>query len=121
MSVRIRTSRGRVAALAAGALVVSALAVPAAGPASAATAPTTPANFTAAAGTTPSSVSLSWLPSADALGIVGYQIWRQAGSGANTLIATTDGTVRHYTAAHLYGATSYTFQVVALDTAPQTS
>src|SRR6476659_7936860 len=106
MPARVRSTkvlRRRSAALVAGALVASALAVPLASPAVAAGGPTTPTGFTAVAGATPwNSVALSWKASADPLGIVGQQIWRQAGGGQMTLIANAEGESTHYNATHLY-------------------
>ena len=47
------------------------------------------------------SANLSWTPATDTVSIEGYQVFRQAGGGASTLIATTDGGVNHYNATHL--------------------
>ena len=110
--------RARTAALVAGALIAAVFALPT--PAAATTPPTTPGTL-AVTNVTATSATLTWGASTDPLGIVGYQVYRQAGTGANELIATTDGTVTHYNATHLYGSTQYAFQVVALDVAAQTS
>jgi hypothetical protein len=110
--------RARTAALVAGALIAAVFALPT--PAAAATPPTTPGTLVVT-NVTATSATLTWGASTDPLGIVGYQVYRQAGTGANALIATTDGTVTHYNATHLYGSTQYAFQVAALDVAAQTS
>jgi Purple acid Phosphatase, N-terminal domain/Iron/zinc purple acid phosphatase-like protein C/Fibronectin type III domain len=69
------------------------------------------------------SVTMTWGPSHDTLGVEGYEITRQvAGSpGSAPVIATTDGGVTHYTAQNLYAGTDYVFGVFAIDTAGQTS
>ena len=82
--------------------------------------PTSPGPITVSA-ITMNSANLAWTPAADTLGIEGYQVFRQQGAGATTLIATTDGGVTHYLAQTLYAATGYTFAVRAIDTAGQVS
>ncbi|HEV7205807.1 MAG TPA: fibronectin type III domain-containing protein [Jatrophihabitans sp.] len=68
------------------------------------------------------SAALSWGASADVLGIEGYRIYRQGpGASSASLIATTDGGITHYSATNLFANSSYTFQVVALDVAANTS
>jgi len=70
-----------------------------------------------------SSVTMTWGPSHDTLGVEGYEITRQVSgaSGPAPVIATTDGGVTHYTAQNLYAGTDYVFGVFAIDTAGQTS
>jgi hypothetical protein len=82
--------------------------------------PTMPGTITVSL-VTYNSASLTWGKSSDPLGIEGYQIYRQASGGIKTLIATADGGITHYNASSLYSATSYTFGVVAIDSAGQTS
>jgi hypothetical protein len=82
--------------------------------------PTQPGAVTVT-GLTATTADLSWRGSADTLGIEGYEIFRQAGSGPSTLIGTTDGSSRHYAARHLYAAATYTFRIVAMDTKLRTS
>jgi len=68
---------------------------------------------------TASSVRLSWGPSTDDVGIVGYRIVRSAVGGASgelVQISTTDA-VTSYTATALRSDTTYTFGVIALDVA----
>ncbi|HEU5270685.1 MAG TPA: fibronectin type III domain-containing protein [Jatrophihabitans sp.] len=72
---------------------------------------------------THNSVTMTWGPSHDTLGVEGYQITRQVAgaSGPAPAIAVTDGGVTHYTAQALYAGTQYVFGVIAIDTAGQTS
>lgn len=69
---------------------------------------------------TMNSVSLSWGPSRDTLGVEGYEVFRGTG-GTPRLIGTTDGGITRYAAAHLYASTAYTFNIVAIDTQGRTS
>jgi Purple acid Phosphatase, N-terminal domain/Fibronectin type III domain/Iron/zinc purple acid phosphatase-like protein C len=84
--------------------------------------PTQPGPITAS-GTTNNSVTMTWGPSRDTIGVEGYEITRQVAGAAGPapVIATTDGGVTHYNAQSLYAATQYTFGVIAIDTAGQTS
>lgn len=106
------------AGLSAAGLVVGLLSLPSA---AGAAAPTPPGPVTVSS-ITMNSAFLSWTPATDPpLGIEGYQVYRQAGSGASTLIATTDGGVTHYSATNLYASVHYTFSIKGIDTAGQTS
>jgi hypothetical protein len=119
---RIGRSAGRsgLAGLAATGLVVGLLTLPHAATALAPGSPTPPGPVSVS-GVTMNSANLSWTPATDTVSIEGYQVFRQAGGGASTLIATTDGGVNHYTATHLYASTNYTFSVKAIDITAQVS
>ena len=84
--------------------------------------PTMPGVITASS-LTSTSVKLSWARSTDDVGIEGYRILRgPAGATGSQLvdIDTTDG-VNAYSATHLRANTSYTFGVLALDSAGNVS
>jgi chitodextrinase len=77
------------------------------------TPPTPPGNLTAAS-VTASQAGLSWTPSTDNVGVVGYQVLRDG-----SVIATVSGT--SYTDTTVAPSTSYTYQVVAYDAAANTA
>ncbi|HEY0499248.1 MAG TPA: glycoside hydrolase family 6 protein [Kutzneria sp.] len=77
------------------------------------TPPSTPANVTAS-GVTSSSVSLSWSPSTDNVGVAGYRVYR-----GGTLVGTTATT--SFTDTGLTASTQYSYTVVAYDAAGNTS
>ena len=102
-----RIGRSGLAGLAATGLVAGLLMLPHAATALAPGSPTPPGPLTVS-GVTMNSANLTWTPATDTVSIEGYQVFRQAGGGASTLIATTDGGVNHYNATHLYASTNYT-------------
>jgi chitodextrinase len=73
------------------------------------TPPTAPGSLTAT-GVTASQVGLSWSPSSDNVGVTGYQVVRNG-----SVIATASGT--SYTDTTVAPSTSYTYQVIAVDAA----
>jgi chitodextrinase len=77
------------------------------------TPPTVPTNLTDSLSTTSPSTSvvLNWTASSDAVGISGYQIFRNG-----NLITTTSGTGTTYTDNNLTPSTTYTYQLTAVDT-----
>jgi chitodextrinase len=77
------------------------------------TPPSAPTNLSVT-GTTASSVSLSWTPSTDNVGVAGYKIYR-GGVLAGTSLVTS------YTNAALTASTTYTFTVAAYDAAGNVS
>lgn len=77
------------------------------------TPPTTPGTPTATS-VTSSQVGLSWTPSTDNVGVVGYQVLRNS-----VLIASVAGT--SYTDTTVSPSTAYTYQVVAYDAAGNTA
>ncbi|MGH3004329.1 MAG: fibronectin type III domain-containing protein [Gaiellaceae bacterium] len=78
-----------------------------------ATAPTTPSGL-AVAGSTETSVLLTWTASTDDVGVAGYRVYRDG-----ALVASTSTTSR--TVSSLACGTSYTFAVAAYDAAGNTS
>jgi chitodextrinase len=88
------------------------------GPGTDTQAPSTPGQPTAGT-VTSSSVALSWSPSTDNVGVTGYDVYRQQGSGTATLVGNTAGT--SFTATGLSAATTYTFSVRARDAAGNVS
>jgi chitodextrinase len=83
------------------------------------TPPSTPQNLTVT-GTTASSVSLSWSPSNDNVGVTGYNVFRRQGtSGSFGQVGSTSGT--SFTSSGLSANTQYQFFVVAEDAADNTS
>ncbi|MDG4820656.1 cellulose binding domain-containing protein [Asanoa sp. WMMD1127] len=81
-------------------------------------APSTPGQPTAGT-VTASSVALSWAASTDNVGVTGYDVYRQQGSGTATLAGSTTGT--SFTASGLSASTAYTFTVRARDAAGNVS
>ncbi len=79
------------------------------------TPPSVPANLTATA-VSPSRINLSWDASTDDVGVTGYNIYKD---GGGTPIATTTGTT--YQDTGLSPLTSYTYNVSAVDAAPNES
>jgi len=77
------------------------------------TPPSTPANLTAT-GVTSSSVSLSWSPSTDNVGVAGYRVYR-----GGTLAGTTS--TPSFTDTGLTASTQYSYTVVAYDAAGNVS
>ncbi len=78
--------------------------------------PTTPPNVTATAAS-PTSVAVQWSASTEAGGTVkSYQIYRNGG-----LVATVNAPTTTYTDTGLQPGTTYTYSVVAVDTAGRTS
>jgi cellulose 1,4-beta-cellobiosidase len=77
------------------------------------TPPSTPTNVVAS-GVTSSSVSLSWSPSSDNVGVVGYRVYR-----GGTLAGTTTST--SFTDTGLHPSTQYSYTVVAYDAAGNAS
>ncbi len=73
------------------------------------TAPSVPTNVTSTS-KTDSSVSLSWTASSDAVGVTGYEIWRD-GAKVGTTTSTS------YTNTGLTAGTAYSFTVKAFDSA----
>ena len=84
-------------------------------------APTAPTNLTSPT-QTQTSIALKWNPSTDNVGVTNYRIYKIGGSrknSFNTLIATTSSTT--YTVTGLTKGTAYSFYVVAVDTANNSS
>jgi chitodextrinase len=77
------------------------------------TPPSTPANLTAT-GVTSNSVSLSWSPSTDNVGVAGYRVYR-----GGTLAGTTS--TPSFTDTGLTASTQYSYTVVAYDAAGNVS
>ncbi|UJF33920.1 family 14 glycosylhydrolase [Paenibacillus hexagrammi] len=77
------------------------------------TAPTVPSNLTSTA-KTDTSVTLSWTASTDAVGVTGYEIWRDG-----VKVGTTAGT--SYTQTGLAAGTAYSYSVKAYDAVGNTS
>ncbi len=78
-------------------------------------APTTPANFQST-GNTLTSIGLSWSASTDNVGVTGYRLTRNG-----TTVATLSGSTLSYTDVGLTATTTYTYTLVALDAAGNTS
>ncbi|GIF73222.1 GH12 family glycosyl hydrolase domain-containing protein [Asanoa siamensis] len=81
-------------------------------------APSAPGQPTAGA-VTASSVALSWSAATDNVGVTGYDVYRQQGTGTATLIGSSTGT--SLTASGLSASTAYTFSVRARDAAGNVS
>ncbi|HTF10999.1 MAG TPA: cellulose binding domain-containing protein [Asanoa sp.] len=88
------------------------------GPGPDAQAPSVPGQPTAGA-VTASSVALSWAASTDNVGVAGYDVYRQQGTGTATLVGNAAGT--SFTATGLSASTAYTFSVRARDAAGNVS
>ena len=86
-------------------------------PAPDAVAPTAPGTPTASAITT-GGVTLSWAASTDNVGVTGYRVYRENGA-TDLLVGSPTGTTLAVTG--LTAATAYTFYVVAVDAAGNTS
>lgn len=83
------------------------------------TPPSVPQNLTAS-GTTQTATNLSWSPSSDNVGVVGYTVFRRQGtSGTFTPVGTPSGTT--FAATGLSSNTQYQFNVVARDAAGNAS
>ena len=80
------------------------------------TAPSAPTGLTATA-TSSTSVSLGWTASTDNVGVTGYRIYRGSGGATPSLLTTVSGTQTAYTDTSAAAATSYTYQVSAIDAA----
>jgi len=78
------------------------------------TTPPTPPGTPAATSVTASQVGLSWTPSTDNVGVVGYRVLR-----GGSVIASVSGT--SYTDTTVAPSTSYTYQVVSYDAAGNTA
>src|SRR5690349_3612757 len=83
-------------------------------------APTAPTGL-AAPSTTSSSVSLTWSASTDNVGVTGYQILRAPGASGGTFAQVGTSTTTSFTNSGLTAATTYRFQVRAVDAAGNTS
>ncbi|MGN9809845.1 glycoside hydrolase family 9 protein [Micromonospora sp. BQ11] len=81
------------------------------------TAPTAPGTPTASA-VTATGLTLSWAASTDNVGVTGYRVHRRTGSG-DVLVGSPTGTTLAVTG--LTASTAYTFHVVAVDAAGNTS
>ena len=78
------------------------------------TAPPTPPGTPTATSVTASQLGLSWAPSTDNVGVVGYQVLR-----GGSVIASVSGT--SYTDTTVAPGTSYTYQIVSYDAAGNTA
>ncbi|HEY2381430.1 MAG TPA: fibronectin type III domain-containing protein [Terriglobia bacterium] len=86
------------------------------------TAPTAPTNLALSttcnsllASVTPTTVQLSWTGSTDNVGVAGYKVYRQQGSGASLPVGTVTGTC--FVDQPLTPSASYTWTIVAYDNA----
>ena len=75
------------------------------------TPPTPPANLAATAASS-TQVNLSWTPSTDNVGVTGYKVYRNQSA---TALAILPGSATSYTDNTAKAATSYSYQVTALD------
>ncbi|MFL5926169.1 MAG: fibronectin type III domain-containing protein, partial [Gaiellaceae bacterium] len=75
--------------------------------------PTTPTNLRVTLGT-PTSLTLSWVPSSDNVGVAGYHVWRNG-----NLLSLQPGTSR--TQVNLKCTTNYRYEVAAFDAAGNVS
>ena len=82
-------------------------------------APTTPGTPTISS--TCTSVTISWAPSTDNVGVVGYDIFRATGASGGTFVQVGTSTTTSFTNTGLTPATSYRFQVRARDAAGNAS
>lgn len=78
-------------------------------------APTAPTNL-AASNTSATATTLNWTASTDNVGVTSYQVRQN-----NVTVGTVGGNVLTYTATGLTASTTYSFNVVALDAANNTS
>lgn len=90
------------------------------GGASDTTAPSAPTNLAATA-TTSSSVSLAWTASTDNVGVTGYQILRAPGASGGSFAQVGTSTSTSFTNSGLTAATTYRYQVRAVDAAGNVS
>ncbi len=84
------------------------------------TPPTAPTNLTAS-NTTSNGTDLSWTASTDNVGVTGYIIFGQQGSGPVTQFGSTNGTTTSFSVTGLLASTQYSFFVQAKDAAGNTS
>ena len=84
------------------------------------TPPSAPTNVSGTASSA-NQVSLSWTPSTDNVGVSNYQIYRGANGATPSLLATTTGSTPSYTDTSVVANTAYTYQVVAIDAAGNSS
>jgi poly(hydroxyalkanoate) depolymerase family esterase len=78
------------------------------------TPPTAPANLTTTA-TSSNSISLSWSPSTDNVGVTGYQILRAPGTSGGTFTQVGTSTTTSFTNTGLTASTTFRYQVRATD------
>ena len=74
------------------------------------TAPPTQPGTPTLSGVTPSSISMSWTPSTDNVGVTGYRIFRNG-----TQVGTTGGSVTTYQDTGLSASTTYSYTLKAVD------
>ena len=74
------------------------------------TAPPTQPGTPTLSGVTPSSISMSWTPSTDNVGVTGYRIFRNG-----TQVGTTGGSVTTYQDTGLPASTTYSYTLKAVD------
>jgi len=84
------------------------------------TAPTIPANVSATADSS-TKVTVKWSASTDNVAVNGYQILRGVGSATPTPYQQVNGATLSFTDTPVSAATTYTYQVIALDTAGNAS
>jgi endo-1,4-beta-xylanase len=83
-------------------------------------APSAPSGLVASA-TTSSSVSLSWTASTDNVGVTGYQVLRAPGASGGSFAQVGSSTSTSFTNSALSAATTYRYQVRAVDAAGNAS
>ncbi len=83
-------------------------------------APSTPAGLMSTA-TTSSSIALAWTASTDNVGVTGYQVLRAPGTSGGTFAQVGTSTSASFTNTGLAAATTYRFQVRAVDAAGNVS
>ena len=83
-------------------------------------APSVPAGLTAPS-TTSSSISLAWTASTDNVGVTGYQILRAPGASGGTFAQIATATTNSYVNSGLTAATTFRYQVRAVDAAGNAS
>lgn len=83
-------------------------------------APSVPAGLTAPS-TTANSISLSWSPSTDNVGVTGYQILRAPGASGGTFAQIATSTTNSYVNTGLTASTTFRYQVRAVDAAGNAS